>query len=99
MGQRDLLFHPMARRADPDSSHEAADLLERTGRSNAQRKLAITLVARWPGKTSRELAEISGEDRYMLARRLPEAETEGQLFALGRKPNRGPLRWYARDID
>lgn len=42
---------PMARRADPASSHEAATRIERSGAASHQRATAVALVERHPGRT------------------------------------------------
>lgn len=72
-GQLDFGFAvARARRTDPVTSHEAAGAVERSGRASVQRGQALDAVRRHPGRTSQELAELTGLDRYMLARRLPE---------------------------
>jgi hypothetical protein len=72
-----------ARSTDPESSHEAARVMNESGKARAHREMAIDMVWKYPGNTSRELAglpDCPGElDRYELARRLPEAECEGQV--------------------
>lgn len=62
---------PIARRTDPVSSHKAAERITRTVRSEQKRRV-LGAVRLYPGRTSRELAEQCGLDRYMVARRLPE---------------------------
>ena len=61
-----------ARRTDPDSSHAAADRVNKTGKAAVQRAKVFALVEATPGLTSAELAERHREDRSMIARRLPE---------------------------
>lgn len=85
---------PMARVTDPLSSHEAASHLERIGAARAQREQALSAVKLHPGMTSKELACETGLDRHMLARRLPEIEKMNWVYATGRRPNVGPLRWF-----
>lgn len=65
---------PHSRNADPLSSHLAGDELTASGSRAKQIDFVVGLVKGNQGKTSRELADISGADRYMIARRLPEAE-------------------------
>lgn len=68
----DQLRTPAAK-ADPHTSHLAADAVTRSGsRARNVRKVA-DMVGRRPGMTSRELAD-AGMDRHECARRLPEAE-------------------------
>jgi hypothetical protein len=61
-----------ARLTDPITSHLAA--AENAPRRPAQVEMVTELVEAFPGLTSQELAQQTGEDRYMLARRLPDAE-------------------------
>lgn len=70
---------PAARNTDPDTSHAAATEITRSGARAYQQAQTIAAVRQWPGRTSQELAELSGLDRYMLARRLPECETAGAV--------------------
>jgi len=57
---------------NPVSSKIAGAMIENSGIAENQRAAALNAVKRWPGKTSLELAKLSGLDRYILARRLPE---------------------------
>lgn len=70
---------PAARRTDPESSHRAAEEITASGKRAAQLALVIAAVRRFPGRTSMELAGLTGLDRYLLARRLPEAVTAGAV--------------------
>jgi len=79
-----------ARRSDPMSSHAAAKLIEATGVLGAQQAQALAAVRTHPGMTSLELAAMVThgalptegqrnsaairDERYRLARRLPELE-------------------------
>lgn len=63
-----------ARTTNPESSHAAAAEMNASGAANFQRQQVIDAVWKWPGRTSKELAELDGTiDRYQFARRLPEA--------------------------
>lgn len=79
-GVNEMVAKPAAaRRTDPESSHEAAD---RMNQGAAQRNVEIVTDAvwKWPGRTSRELSELIGDlDRWEVARRLPNAETRGNV--------------------
>ena len=70
---------PAARNSDPITSHLAADAITASGMRFSQQKQVADAVHRHPGHTSQELAELTGLDRYMLARRLPECETGGTV--------------------
>lgn len=91
---------PLARRADADSSHAAADRMQRRGRLRRHRELVLAVVRQHPGLTSRELFETdagqaTGLDRHDFGRRLPDLREHG-LVACEREPGE-PLRWRACD--
>ena len=54
--QLSFLWHPMARRVDPLSSHIAADDHERSGQATIDRERAVQAVRRWPGSSAEQLA-------------------------------------------
>jgi len=83
---------PRARRADPDSSHRAADHAERSGAIGRQATTAAEMVELNPGRTSLELAGIGPLDRYQLARRLNEIERGGLVVATMHAGE--DLRWW-----
>lgn len=74
--------HVMARRTDGDGSHQAADEMQRSGKAKVQRLEVLRALRRFPGSTSRQLAELGRIDRYTTARRLPELEVEGLVKRL-----------------
>lgn len=74
---------PAARNTDPQTSHLAADAITASGERHAQLVQAIHVVEKYPGLTSYELSVRTGLDRYMLARRLPEAVTAGRVVKGG----------------
>lgn len=63
--------HP-ARSTDISTSHAAADYVVSSGIQKDQHEKAAAAVKQYPGVTSHRLAQLTGLDRYMLARRLPE---------------------------
>lgn len=71
---------PRSRASDPETSHQAADKVRRTGELGRQQLAVLEAVKRWPGRTSAELGKLVAEDRqedatrwrYTIARRLPE---------------------------
>lgn len=75
MQQQSLLNDsPIARTADPISSHIAAEMITDKKRATQQRKV-LELVQNYPGHTSKELAELANDndlDYHTIARRLPE---------------------------
>lgn len=76
---------PATKRHDPDTSLEAERDVTASGRRACQQELVARLVSQLPGYTSRELAELTGVDRYLIARRLPECETAGLVQRGGRR--------------
>ncbi|MHC1668126.1 winged helix-turn-helix domain-containing protein [Stenotrophomonas maltophilia] len=66
-----------ARNTDPDTSHDAAHHIVDSGARKAQQQRVAAAVRQHPGLTSRELADVAGMDRHMVARRLPELEADG----------------------
>lgn len=74
------LEQPVARRTDPETSHQAARAITQSGKREGQLLAVIALVRQYPGKTSLELARCGHTlDRYQLARRLPELEKAGKV--------------------
>lgn len=56
-----------------------------SGKQAFQQGVAVAAATKWPGLTSLELAKASKQCRFMLARRLPEAEAINLVY-------RGPSR-------
>ncbi len=81
---------PIARKTDPESSHEAAARITDSGKRKRQIDEALARVRRHPGKTSLELSDME-LDRYILARRLPELEKLGLVTTT---ENKAGLRWW-----
>ena len=84
---------PRARRSDPESSHRAAT--EVAPHLSGQRRAVWEALSRHPGRSSKELAEVSGLDRYMVARRLPELEQYGLVERAGSGSR--DVRWFVRE--
>jgi len=63
---------PASHRNDPQSSHIAEQSMNKSGKRQLQQKQVQRCVQMYPGRTSAELAQLSGLDRAMIARRLPE---------------------------
>ncbi len=68
-----------ARSTDPSSSHDAGLAIESAGILGHQQASAVAAVRAFPGRTSNELSVECGQDRYALARRLPECEDAGRV--------------------
>lgn len=75
-----LPLPPAYSQRDPATSALAAARMDRTGARRRQVDQVVALVKAHPGCTSAELARISGLDRPMIARRLPDAaQPDGKL--------------------
>jgi len=88
------LFDPreLARAGDPVSSHEAARAIVSSGNRAAQAAEVLAALRRFGKSTSRGLAEASGLDRHLVARRLPELEREGRV----RRTEQIMCRWAGK---
>lgn len=83
-----------SRRTDPDSSRRAERAVRDSGAMRGQQLTCLELVKQYPGRSSKELAELGPLDRYQLARRLSDLRVmelvESREFA------NDDLRWYPR---
>lgn len=71
------LFTAKARSTDPDTSHQAAQRVERTGTAHDQRSICLRIVTSAPGLTAAEIAQRAGLERHVPSRRLPELRDAG----------------------
>ena len=69
-----------ARSTVPDTSHAAAADLVASGALRVQHAKTEAAVARHPGHSSLHLSTLTGLDRHMLGRRLPELAREGRIW-------------------
>lgn len=72
-----LLWPPNASPTDPETSMLAGEAHEASGEAGRQREQVLAGVKKFPGRTSRELAQAMKADRHMVARRLPELRDRG----------------------
>lgn len=63
---------PVARATDCKTSHLAAASVKQDGSRAKQAKAVLAALHRWPNSTARELAHLSGLDKEVVHRRLPE---------------------------
>ncbi|WP_457320457.1 winged helix-turn-helix domain-containing protein [Stenotrophomonas sp. P5_B8] len=88
----------LARSTDISTSHEAAARVVSSGLQAFQQDRAASAVKQHPGMTSMELAKATGQDRYMLARRLPELLEDGRAWRGPKKPcqvsGRSACTWW-----
>lgn len=68
---------PLAHGSDPLTSFAAGERFERSGRLRGQILLVLLGLRKWSGKTSAELAQLTGLDRHAVARRLPNLASRG----------------------
>ena len=74
-GTRTLLADtPRSRNSDPDTSHQAAEQIRKSGVLGRQQRAVLEAVRANPGKTAVELARITGMCRFAISRRLPELQ-------------------------
>lgn len=94
---------PAARNTDPVSSHLAATEVTVSGEREAQIMQVAMEVKNYIGYTSRELANITGLDRYMLARRLSDAEKQSLVKKGPQRKcsiaDRMAITWYPINCD
>ena len=96
---------PASRSTDPRTSHAAEAEHTASGKRAAQQRQAAEAVRQWPGRTSSELARLSGMDRHALGRRLPEIEAgegPGQILRAGERRDpetgRSGVRWWPVEV-
>ncbi|HDZ14870.1 hypothetical protein LCGC14_1109560 [marine sediment metagenome] len=70
-------FTPVSRRTDPLSSKQAEKEINGNGLRNRQQEVVFQAVRKYPNHTSKELCAITGIDRHVVARRLPELFKRG----------------------
>jgi hypothetical protein len=68
---------PIARTSDPVTSAIAAKEITASGLRDSQKAAVLAWLGRAPRCTSAELARLSGMDRHLVARRLPDLEADG----------------------
>lgn len=62
----------LSRTSDPQTSHDAAELVESSGSAASHRAMCMDEVERQPGQTAAEIAKRLGLERHVPSRRLPE---------------------------
>jgi hypothetical protein len=87
-----------ARATDPISSHLAAEQMNASGEAKRQRERVVDLVFAMPGLTSKELAARCEDlDRFQIARRLPEAEVDGDIERRAGTGRGKEVTWWPLD--
>jgi hypothetical protein len=90
-----------ARNSDPSSSHDSAAHVAKKGIARRQCEAVLAALKLRPGRTSNELADEAGLDRYVVARRLPELRGRGLVEHIIRKrrdqiTNQWATTWRAK---
>ena len=81
-----------ARRSDPGTSHDAARLIEGSGKAAVNRRILLERIRSLGGEwTAAELARFCDMDRHEASRRLPELR-EGGFIKNGSSPKRCTLQ-------
>lgn len=75
---------PASRSTDPESSRESEQHMNDSGERDRQRQRVLEAVQQHSGLTTKHLAQRTGMDRHMVARRMPELERHGLV-------RRGPV--------
>ena len=65
-------MNALARHTDPDTSHQAATIVESTGKAASHRNMLLNAILATPGATSGELASQVGILPHEAQKRLPE---------------------------
>lgn len=86
---------PRSRTTDPPSSGRAVEALDRSGTLRGQRKIALSLVCKFPGRSSKQLAALGQVDRHMLGRRMKELWMLGHIVRVEDSIRKTDLKWYA----
>ena len=96
-----MILTTHARTADPQSSVIAA--LENAQHRKAQVLDVVNALKLFNGSTSAELAQKSGLDLYMVARRLPNAERRGLVYRCGTRKcevsGKYTVTWFVDDCE
>ena len=87
---------PRSASGDAPASERAENKMRESGKMRGQALAVLTLVKRFPGYTSKELASESWPlDRYQLARRLPELLSAGLVTRTDEKVE---SRWWPVEL-
>lgn len=62
----------ISRTSDDETSHEAAEKLNRSGRRDTQKGIVLTALRAHPGSTASEIGSRSHLGQHVVARRLPD---------------------------
>jgi len=74
MQQPSFNFESLSRRSDPPSSKRAAREVMESGTVKNHEDIIIDLLRMYPGRTTKQLAELGPLDRVQIARRMKKLE-------------------------
>jgi len=95
MNQLPLLSKvPASRSTDNAASYRAEELQNASGVRGRNQRLILDAFLKYPMTTTKELSDLTGLDRYMVARRAPD------LYPVYLDRVNGPqgYRWFVRKI-
>ena len=93
MNQPSLNFAPLARRSDPDTSHDAARRIE-PAVSSLEMRVVGALLSHPAGLTAPEIAVLLGKKDGSISPRMPRLEDEKRARLTGEDRN-GARIWVA----
>ncbi len=70
---------PIHRATDPATSKQASRTYTKTGQRDSDKQRVLAAVVQYPNRTSKELAQLTGIDRHLLAKRLPDLRADGRV--------------------
>ncbi len=91
-------LQPLAASADPDSSRVAGEQLTASGSQDRQKHEVLTALSKLNAEhvypTSLEMSNLTGMDRHLLARRLPDLMHDRLVDQI--KVDKKPVRWMVK---
>ena len=75
---------PITHHVDSAGAKSAADRITRSGKRTANKQRVLDAVYRWPGLTTKQIANFIDMDRHEVARRMSDLHHAGKV-------ERGPL--------
>ena len=85
-----MMRPPIARTTDPDTSYEAAEILNESGVRTTLMEQCLEFVQRFPGHTAGEIGDRTGLGHDRVWRRLSDLKNLGRVI-------QGPAKqWHGR---
>lgn len=83
--RREVEANRLARTFDPDTSHEAAVHVVKSGIVSGQKARVLDALRSNPRRTTNELAALGGIDRHVVGRRMSGLESDGLVRRLDKR--------------